>query len=137
MYFRHQWWHLLYPQKEYRQYKNNKNFYMVCFGNTELDRHGTAVSRTRGFNSTMVSGPLPCDIAVYGDIIVSVYFDRELSDTLEREFSSVSDLKQLHVPDMIQNVFRKKSRILVSVNRNRFAADRIREQTLRFFSRAS
>lgn len=137
MYFKHQWWHLLYPQKEYSNNENNNNFYMVCFGDTELDRHGHKMSKTRGFNSVLISGPLPCDTTVYGDIVVNTYFDQELSDAMQREFSSVKKLKQLHVPDMIKRVFQKKSRILVTVNRNKFAADRIREQTLSLFEEKS
>ncbi|GEM_PF-4707687 len=133
MYYRHQWWHLLYPQKGYPDLESNRKFYMLCSGNTLIDRHGMEISKTRGFNTMAIKSQYPFDLNVYQDLVISIHYGKELYDAMENEFGKVKSLEELHVPDMVRSLFSKESKITVLVNRNRLVADLIRQHTLALF----
>ncbi len=134
--FDHHWWHILYPEKEYNDSVLNKRFYCVCANNTLLDATGNEFKRALGMN---VLGNLKVgsgNFAVYGDVVIQNFVSKEIADVLDGFFRSTKSLKDVVAPQkFVNNVLRKKGKIIVLINRNAELAEQLRSEVLGCFKK--
>ncbi|MEM7819364.1 MAG: hypothetical protein QXD48_00870 [Candidatus Aenigmatarchaeota archaeon] len=130
---RHLWWHLIYPQKEYKFANKNRKFYIIVTNNTILDRQGVDVSKQRGFNQIIMNSRIHSDITVYENFIINVFFDKEIERLLDKAFLEAKNVKEFNVPRMISQVFKKRTNITMVIYKNRNIADIIRKKVLSYF----
>lgn len=135
--FKHNWWPLFYSSEEHELVKYNHNrFYFLCAGKTKIDEWCCKFEQKLGANiKSGVNCSETCDIQVLGDTVIQFYLPPEIMDDLDLIYSSVKDVKNLDINKLIERVFKKKTKILVIINKNKDLAAQIKRQTLKYFGK--
>tara|TARA_B100000315_G_scaffold251140_1_gene285424 strand:+ start:196 stop:1020 length:825 start_codon:yes stop_codon:yes gene_type:complete len=135
MIYQHQWWHLLHPMKEYEAQKTNKRFYFVCGGKTPLDKQANIFKKRNKFNVVTADMARMGDTTIYGDVVISIYYEPTLRAIIEKWFQKTKTVEELDVPKMVSEVFKKDTEILVILNKNKALANQLRANVLTLFGK--
>ncbi len=132
--FRHNWKPLIYPQKEYKYLKKDKQYYFLYSGETTLDKWCEKFYKNLKIKIRYEKNCADvCEVYIIDDIVIQVYFPKELIENLNLAFSSVKDVKSLDLNYFIKNLINKKFKILAVITKNNEIADKIKDYTLSLF----
>ncbi len=135
---KHNWRPLLYPHKERELIKKSpKQYYFVIEGKTSLDKwcsnfEAKSEAKTKMGSNYMVS----CDLYIIGDMIIQIYLPKELAEKINSLFM-YSKKGNLDINKIIQDIFEKKSKIVVIINKNEELARQMRHQAVDIFNKKS
>ena len=133
MIYGHQWWHLIYPKKKYDNEVVNNKFYFVCGGETLLDKQSNNFKKRKGFNVVVKDMARVSDTTIYGYVVVSIYYDPLIRDKMDELFINTKKVEELDVPKMIEEVFGRKTKIVMIINKNKLLAEQLRSRVIGLF----
>jgi len=132
LHYKHHWWHLLYPQKDFEIKESNSKFYCVCSRDSSLDRLGSEFKRKVGMN-VVYSSKFNDTVKIYGDFVITVFKNNKINRLLDDFFDNVKNLEELDIKEFIK-ILKMRNKILVVIEKNREKAELIRRNTLELFN---
>jgi len=138
MHYKHNWWPLLYSQKEDDINKKspiNKRFYCLCGSNTPLDKWACNFENKIGmkviFNKDAAKH---WDLHVYKDIIVQFHINKKIMGKIDNFFGEYKSIKDIDLKRFI-DILNFKDNIKVIITRNHELANQIIKSTLELFEK--
>jgi len=135
---RHTWWVFAYPDEEYELNKAIKDVgatvYMLCKGNTPLDREAASFYRKMGVPFKYgVNCAENSDILVFGDNVMQVIHPPYIKEEIEKIYSNVKRSSKVDLPHFIRNILTKKIKLQIIINKNEDLAEQLRRNVLAHF----
>jgi hypothetical protein len=62
---------------------------------------------------------------VFRDVIVQVFYPKEIREELDKVYNSTKDISELDLDNFFKTVFEKKTKIPVLISRNKAVADEL------------
>ena len=134
MVFNHQWWNLIHPMKGYDDVERNKRFYFVCGGDSALDRQANKFKIRKGFNVVVEDMARISDTTLYGDVVISIFYEPKLRKAVDNIFEKTKKIEDLDVPKMVEDVFKMETEIIMIINKNEDLAKQLKGRVMGLFS---
>ena len=137
---RHFWWAIFYLKKTFDKSstKLNKKTYGLCRGSTVLDKWCVEFENSIGISSKYgVDVANNCDVYVYDDYVIQVYMPLELLKKIDELFAKSIKILDINFKNLFNDIYDKKTSVQVIINKNPRLANRIRKETLAYFSTLS
>jgi len=131
----HHWWHILYQQQDYELVEANKKFFCIGTNDTPLDIAGVNFKRSLGMNVIIKKEGLQFrNTSIYGDVIIQCIVSKNIKDVMDKFFNKTKTIQDLtSSKKFVEDVLKKKGKIIVVINENADLASEIREQILGYF----
>ena len=115
--YRHHWWHLLYPGREYDNKKGNKKYYCVCTKNSLLDLQGSKFKKKLGMNVVHKNVPLHGELEIHKEFVVEKFIPNEINKLLDNFFSKTKSVVDLNIKELM-DILKKDCEIIVVINKD-------------------
>jgi len=131
--------HLYFPFSSYENRKRLKEVflknktYILCKNKTIADRILAGFYKKSGKLKMGVECANNCDIFCHGNTVVEFYFPNSFRKEMD-EIYSIKNILSFSIVEKLTNLTFRENRIQVVITRNKNVAERIKEQTLRYFS---
>jgi len=137
MQWAHYWIPLFLDKKVYRKFKEillSVPAFGAVLGNTPVDVWCEKFWKDSGVKvKTGVKPHNHSDIIVYGDFIAEVFYSSEIRNKVDDFFASVKKVESVDWNAFYEKVFRKKTKIVVYIQRNPEIAGIMKEQIKSYF----
>jgi len=133
----HFWIPLFFSKDAYKSMKDlltNSNFYCVSPSSTPIDKWVANFWNNAGVHEKVgVKGAYGIDMVVFRDVIVQVFYPKEIKELIDKVYNSTKDPSKLDIDKFFKTVFEKKTRIPVLITKNEEVAKELLTQTKAFF----
>ncbi len=134
----HEWRPLFYLRAEYNWMRSLRKAghctFILCAGNTLVDKWCADFYRASECKVKLGANcASPCEMIVFGDIVIQVYLPSIIKEGMDRAFTKVEDLRKLNTKLLVEQVLEKKTEIKVMINKDPDLAEQIRKDTMRHF----
>ncbi|MEK6958579.1 MAG: hypothetical protein AABW59_00890 [archaeon] len=137
LHWHHFWIPLFFSKDAYCAMKEllvGSTFYCVTPSNTSIDKWVANFWNSSGVNEkTGVKGAYGIDMIIFKDIIVQVFYPKEIKDMIDKVYNSTKDPSKLDIDKFFKTVFEKKTRIPVLITKNEEVASELLAQTKALF----
>ncbi|MBI2530144.1 MAG: hypothetical protein HYW05_03295 [Candidatus Diapherotrites archaeon] len=137
LHWTHFWIPLFMFMEEYRQMNEILaacNTYSITRGNTAIDRQFCNFWRKKGIHAKCgVDSASTIDMVIYKDIVAEVFYPQAIKYEIDKVYERASGANDIDADGFFRNVFEKKVRIPVVINRNKGLAQFLKKQTLSYF----
>jgi hypothetical protein len=108
--------------------------YLAVMGNSIVDEWCADYYRNGGVKvSTGVPCADKCEVFVIGDKIVQIYSHEKLKERLDKIYNGAGKISDVSVPQLYNDIYKKKVKIKVVITQNAELAEHIRERILGWF----
>ena len=108
--------------------------YVAVCGDSVIDKWCANYYRDGGLSvRTGVPCANKCDVFVIGDKIVQIYSPEKLKEKLDKIYNSAGKISDVSVPQLYNDIYKKKVKIKVVITQNAELAEHIRERILGWF----
>ncbi|MEK6958584.1 MAG: hypothetical protein AABW59_00915 [archaeon] len=110
--------------------------YVLCTNDTPVDRWLKAYYDKTGFKGVMLNANynLENDIALVGDYVIFVFMDPKMIEELDKMYSTPHDMTEAISAGILETILSKRTKIKVTIVKNRALARHYREKILGYFS---
>ena len=109
--------------------------YLLVRGRTPIDEWCADFYRNSHIKIKVgVDCATTCDTMVIKDLIVQTYIPKDITRYLEHVYGHATTVPLTTIPQLYENIYRKKSKIRVVVLRNPEIAERFRRETIEYFN---
>ena len=137
LHWTHFWIPLFMFREEYRQMNeilSACNTYSITRGNTAIDRQFCRFWQGKGVRAKCgVDSASTIDMVIYKDIVAEVFYPQTIKYEIDKVYERASSANDIDADGFFRNVFEKKVRIPVVINRNKGLAQFLKKQTLSYF----
>jgi len=74
------------------------------------------------------------DIVVHSDTVMQIFFDPEFKTVMEQLFAQLEDFSNTSLHPLFMDAFHRKTKIIVTINKNETMAQQIHQQVHSFFT---
>jgi regulator of extracellular matrix RemA (YlzA/DUF370 family) len=136
---RHLWWEVFRPEATLsaieREWVCKSPTFIICNGDTPIDRWCVKFERKMGRRIKLgIPCATNCDVVVSGDRVYEIYYPRKLMQVIDSAYSRAKNVAELDLRGLLKKFYKRRTKIIVIVTKNRAVADQIKEQTLAHFS---
>lgn len=139
MHWSHYWVPLLLSLNDYKKIKDEFirfEVFGLVRGNTLIDRWCQDFWTKAGVQSKCgIDVASTCDLLVYGDTVIQIFYPEEIKKNLEEFFSTVTKIEDLDLYALFEGVFQKKTNIQILVHKNPALAQQLTSQTIKIFEK--
>jgi len=135
---RHLWWSLSFDAAGFEKFKHMlgpKDSYIVAIEDTPVDKWLQAYYLKTGGTGVKigVDYDLEDDVAVVGDYVLQVFFDKQTKKKLDKLYSEVEDFADAIEKGLLEQVLTEPTKIKVVITRNTELADIYLRKLVGFF----
>ena len=134
---KHYHWPFAYSKKMFdvqETKKEKKNSYKIFRSLTQLDKWSMNFYRQLGVSVIFdKNAAKEEDIVVYGDEILEIRYSKELIIAMDNFFNKNKDFDRVNLLGFFKDVLNKKTKIEVTLQKNKYIAERIVKESLRLF----
>jgi len=134
---KHYHWPFAYSKKMFdvqERKEEKKNSYKIFRSSTQLDEWSMKFYKQLGVNVIFdKNAAQKDDIAVYGDEILEIKYDKELVNAMDDFFKKNKDFDRINLLGFFKNILNKKTKINLTLQKNSYIAERIVKESLRLF----
>lgn len=136
LWWNHLWLPLFLSKKEYAQIKllgEISKPYSLSKGNAFLDKYCAEFwTKNKLKSKTGVEGGF-ADLLVFNDVIIEVFYPPEILKKLDNFYNKTKSISDLVVDELFEEIFEKKVKIPVTINKNSVLAEQLRKRFLSYF----
>lgn len=132
----HYWLPLFLSMKEYEKIKKiprTCKIYCIVRGNTAVDRWCAEFWSKQGVQNKYGINYGNNDILVINDLVLQAFYPKEIMKEIDKFFEKTKSIQDIDVKYLFDNIFLKKTKIPIVVNRNPELAEQLRRQMLKHF----
>lgn len=129
----HYWIPLFISMKEYQkinEIKDNFEIYSVVRGKSAVDKwcsdfwnkNGSKTDFGKNFKAST-------DTIVFREYVIQAHYPTELSKKLDKFFNKAKKIEDIDVTKLFQTIFLDKTKIIMTINKNKELAERIKKET--------
>ncbi len=134
---KHYHWPLAYSKKMFdvqETKEEKKNSYKIFGSSSQLDEWSMKFYKQLGVNVIFDKNATQReDIAVYGNEIVEIRYSEELVAAMDNFFKKNKEFERIDLTGFFKNILNKKTKIIVTSQKNSYIAERIGNESLRLF----
>ncbi|HLC20398.1 MAG TPA: hypothetical protein VJK72_05730 [Candidatus Nanoarchaeia archaeon] len=132
----HQWWMLINLGSETRLMQTIKECgykqYILCAHQNPLNEWALAIYKKFGFPTKIVKRQDTTDINVYGNLVVEVFYSKEILADIEKCFQSAKTIKEIDT-FAVHNLAHKKTELTIKIFDDAAFAESLRSKVLNKF----
>jgi len=135
---RHLWWSLSFDDVGFQKFKHMlgpKDSYIVAIKDTPVDKWlKSYYEKTGGTGIKIgVKYDLEDDIAIVGDYVIQVFFDKKTKNKLDKLYSEVKDISDAIEKGLLEQVLTEETKIKVVITKNKDLAEIYLRKLVSFF----
>ncbi len=134
---KHYHWPLAYSKKMFdvqETKEEKKNSYKIFGSSSQLDEWSMKFYKQLGVNVIFDKNATQKeDIAVYSDEILEIRYSEEIVAAMDNFFKKNKEFGRIDLTGFFKNILNKKTKIIVTLQKNSYIAERIVNESLRLF----
>ena len=133
----HYWIPLFISMKEYQKIKNLQNafdVYSIVKGNTAIDKWCSEFWNKQGAHTKYgIKHNSETDTVSFGEFTIKVYYPKKTMQKIDSFFKKAKKIEDLDIHQLFETVFQDKTKIIMTINKNKELAERTKEETIKIF----
>lgn len=134
----HCWWLLVYPELEYDEMelvkKKKVKDFIINHNDTKLDLWTKKFYDMAGIGFKITKSKVNCDLTVFGDTIMQVYWPEELKIKTDEIFEKYDSISNINLHSLLEKIFNKKTKIDLIITKNNEIAEQLKSKIKKEFN---